>query len=171
MGGQRAIQRWCEENFLINGPNLINEHMQPPFITHGRAEGGRSSWIDHVLHTGNLENVCVLGACNALGEELDDISDHKPLWGLYLTALPLDARHVRMQRQPPRTELKRSDKRLIAIFQERMLDVLHQLPPPGSTQDDAELDMESLTRFIVQLVKVVTDEFKPSGRRSTSYKD
>ena len=52
-----------------------------------------------------------------------------------------------------------------------MLDVLHQLPPPGSTQKDAELDMECLTQFTVQLVKEVTDEFKPSGRRSTSYKD
>ena len=34
-GGQRAIRRWCEDNFLINGPKLINEHMQSPFITHG----------------------------------------------------------------------------------------------------------------------------------------
>ena len=100
-GGQRAIRRWCEDNFLINGPKLINEHMQSPFITHGRTEGGRNSWIDHVLHTGNPEHVSVLGACNALGEELDDISDHKPLWGLYLTAPPLAARHVRMERPPP----------------------------------------------------------------------
>ena len=76
-----------------------------------------------------------------------------------------------MERPPPRTELKRNDKRVIAVFQERMLDVLHQLPPPGSTQKDAELDMECLTQFTVQLVKEVTDEFKPSGRRSTSYKD
>ena len=73
-----------------------------------------------------------------------------------------------MQRPPPRTELKRSDKRLIAVFQERMLDVQHQLLPPRSTQDYAELDMECLTQFTVQLVKEVSDEFKPSGRRSTS---
>ena len=52
-----------------------------------------------------------------------------------------------------------------------MLDVLHQLPPPGTTQDTAELDMECITQFTVQLVKDVTDEFNPSGRRSTSYKD
>ena len=155
----------------MNGSKLINEHMQSPFITHEQTESGRSSWIDHVLHTGNLEHVSVLGACNALGEELDDISDHKPLWGLYLTAPPLAARHVRMHRPPPRTELKRSGKCLIAVFQERILDVLHQLPPPGSTQDAAELDMECLTQFTVQLGKEVTDEFKPSGRRSTSYKD
>ena len=66
-----------------------------------------------------------------------------------------------MQRPPPRTELKRSDKRIIVVFQERMLDALHQLPPPGSTQDDAELDMECLTQYTVQLVKDVSDEFKP----------
>ena len=38
-------------------------------------------------------------------------------------------------------------------------------------QDDAELDMECLSQYTVQLVKEVTDEFEPSGRRSTSYKD
>ena len=143
--------------------------MQPPFIMHGRADSCRSSWIDNVLHTGNLEHVSVLGACNALGEELDDISDHKPLWGLYLTAPSLAARHVRMERPPPLTELKRNDKHVIAVFQERMLDDLYQLPPPGSTQKDAELDMACLAQFTVQLIKEVTDEFKPSGRRSTSY--
>ena len=100
-----------------------------------------------------------------------NISDHKPLWGLYLTARRLSARHVRMQRPPPRTEVNRSDKRLIPVFQERMLDMLHQLPPPGATQDTAELDMECLTQFTVQLVKEVTDKYKPSGRRSTSYKN
>ena len=31
--------------------------------------------------------------------------------------------------------------------------------------------MECLTQFTVELVKEVTDEFKPSGCRSTSYKD
>ena len=60
-------------------PKLNNEHMQSPFITHGRTEGGHSSWIDHALPTGNLEHVSVIGAGNALGEELDDILDHKPL--------------------------------------------------------------------------------------------
>ena len=96
-GGQRVIRRWCEDNFLINGPKLVNENMESPFITHGQTESGRNSWIDHVLHTGDIEHVSVIGACNALGEELDDISDHKPLWGLYMTALPSAARHVRMQ--------------------------------------------------------------------------
>ena len=70
--------------------------MQSSLITHGRTEGGRSSWTDHVLYKRNLEHVSVLGACNALGEELNDISDHNPLWGLYLTAPPLAARHVRV---------------------------------------------------------------------------
>ena len=124
---------------------LINEHMQSPFITHGQTEGGRSSWIDHVLHTGDLEHVAIFGACNALGEELDNIFDHKPLWGLYTTGLPMAARQVRMEEPPPRTEIRRSDKRHITVFKERMLDVLHQLPPLGSTQDAAELDMECLT--------------------------
>ena len=105
--------------------------MQSSFSTHGKTEGGSSSWIENVLHTGNLAHVSVLGACSALGEELADISDHKSQWGLYLTALPLAARHVRMQRPPPRTKVKRSEKRLITGFQEHMLDVLHQLPPPG----------------------------------------
>ena len=90
---------------------------------------------------------------------------------IYLTAPPLAARHVRMERPQPRTELKRNDRRVITVFQERMLEVLHQLLPPESNQKDAELDMECLTQFRVQLVKEVTDESKPSGRRSTTYKD
>ena len=101
--------------------------MESPLITPGQTEGGRNSWIDHVLQTGYIEHVSVLGACNALGEELDDITIQKHYWGLYLTALPSAARHVGMQRQQPRTELRRIDKRLISVFQECILDLLHQL--------------------------------------------
>ena len=85
-----------------------------------------------------------------------------------MIALQSAARYVRMQRQPQRTELRCNNKGLIAVFHERMLDVLHQVPPTGSTQDTAELDMECITQFTVQPVKDVTDEFEPSGRRTTS---
>ena len=42
--------------------------------------------IDHILHTGNPEHVCIDGTWNALGEELEDVSYHKPLSRLYHTA-------------------------------------------------------------------------------------
>ena len=69
------------------------------------------------------------------------------------------------------TEINLSDMCLRAVFQKLMLDVPHQLPPPGSTQNNAELDMEWLTQFTVQLVKQITDKFQPSSRRSTSFND
>ena len=79
-GDQQTINYWCDTHLLINGPKLIYKNMSMPFISHGHCNGGRTSWIDHKLHTGNP------GACNAVGEELEDVSDHKPLWGLYYTA-------------------------------------------------------------------------------------
>ena len=84
---------------------------------------------------------------------------------------PLAVRHVRIERPPSQTELKRNVKRVIEVFQDRMLDVLHQFPPPGSTKKVAELAMECLTQFTVQLVKEFTDEFKPWGCHYTSFKD
>ena len=52
-----------------------------------------------------------------------------------------------------------------------MICVLHHFPQLGSTQDDAELDTKCLTKFTMQVVEDVSDEFKPSGRQPTSDKD
>ena len=117
------------------------------------------------------EHVCIDGACNALGEELEDVSDHKPLWGLYHTANPAAAQHTRMARPPPCPRLPRTESRVIAVFQERMLETLYQLPLPANSMESAEADIECMTQYTVQLAKEVVREFKPCSRRTSAHKN
>ena len=80
-GGQRAIRQWATNNDLSNGPRMVHDAYAPPtvagsgiahhFITYGCTTWTKSSWIDHVLHSGSPDHVSVLGACNALGPDIE----------------------------------------------------------------------------------------------------
>ena len=160
-GGQRVIHKWCEDNYLINGPRLIHDKFAPPpdphsvitlqFITMGHTEWSKGTWIDHLLHAGDPTHIAVHGAFNALGADLDDVSDHKPLWASYITAPPADARVVTLPRPPKRPELPRHDQRQIAEYKSRISEVLQQLPRSVDTPEEAEEALEFASLFSVQL--------------------
>ena len=79
-GGQRSVERWCDENFLINGPKLISDHIAEPFITRGH-ELDDGTWIDHILHVGDISSIDVIGAFNAQGSEWEGVTS-SPLGGI-----------------------------------------------------------------------------------------
>ena len=115
--------------------------------------------------------MCINGACNALGEVLKGVSDRKPLWGLYHTVSPAAAQPTQMARPPPRSEFPRSETRVIAVFQERMLQTLYQLTFSANSKDSTEVDMECMKQYTVQLAEEVVRKVKPSGRRTSVYQD
>ena len=173
-GGQRTIQKWCDENCLINGPRQIHDELGPPinpsqgihhhFITWGRTEWTYGTWIDHILHTGDREHIDIVGACNSFGAEIDDVSDHKPIWGLYRTAKPAAATVIPLPKSAPRPELSRSDPRQIAVFKSRLADVLYQIPHSHETLAEAEEALEHATRFTVHLVRMINEEFGKTNK-------
>ena len=136
--------------------------MSHPFITCGRTDWSRGSWIDHILHSGEPDYINVLGAYNALGAELDDISDHKPLWGFFQVAPAAGLTIVRMARPRPRPDLKVSDRRILHEYRATLSEVLYQLPAPGAGLAAAESDMELATRYTVQLVTDLSRRRPPS---------
>ena len=109
-GGQRSIEHWCDDNFLINGPKLISDHIAEPFITRGH-ELDDGTWIDHILHVGDISSIDVIGAFNAQGSEWEGVTDHRPLWAEYKTLEPSTDDPVRPQQLKPRIELPLGDKR------------------------------------------------------------
>ena len=164
-GGQRTIKKWCEDNYLINGPRLIHDRFAPTtstdsgvdlhFITWGRSEWGWGTWIDQLLHAGDTTHISIHGAFNALGSDLDDVSDHKPLWAAYITAPPAEARVIPLPKPAKRPEIPRHDQRQIALFKTRISEVVSQLPTTASTLDDAEVAIEMATAFSVQLTREI----------------
>jgi hypothetical protein len=77
-GGQRAIASWCEENSFISGAKLISDHIQQRFITRGH-ELDTGTWIDHILHIGDLEHIDIIGAFNSIDSIWEGVTDHRPL--------------------------------------------------------------------------------------------
>ena len=169
-GGQRTINKWCEDNYLINGPRLIHDRFAPTptddsgidllFITWGRSEWGRGTWIDHLLHAGDTDHISIHGAFNALGADLDDVSDHKPLWAAYITAPPAESRIISLPKPAKRPELPRNDQRQIAMFKTRMSEVMSQIPSTVDTTGEAEEALELATAFSVQLTKEINERFQ-----------
>ena len=167
-GGQRAIESWANENYLINGPKLIAERGNMTFYTYGRTEWAGGSWIDHLLHAGDPAIFDILGAFNDVGSLLDGISDHKPLIGVYKTSPPMVSEVTAMPKPRKRPELPRGDKRQIADFQHRISDVLSQVPDTVTNRDEAEEALEYASQFIV---KVTRDMNEAYGKRNKKFKD
>jgi len=151
-GGQRRINKWCEDNYLINGPRLIHDRFAPTpdpnsgvslqFITWGRSEWGWGTWIDHLLHAGDKEHISIHGAFNAL-------------------------RIISLPRPAKRPEIPRNDQRQIALFKTRISEVMSQLPLTVDTQREAEEALEHATSFTVQLTREINERFQ--GTHSCSH--
>ena len=144
--------------------------MATPFITRGCTELGHGSWIDHILYNGRPESIDIVGACNALGVELDDVLDHKPLWGLYVTSPPGRAAHTAAPKPNPRASIPPGDSRQGEAFRDQLSDVRRQLPPPPTDLHEAEKALEYATRFSVQLVQDLNTLYG-SDRKRSSHKD
>ena len=168
-GGDRVIRNWCENNYLINGPRQIHDMYGPPiepnsgvhhhFVTRGNSNWSKYSWIDHILHTGRQENIDIVGACNGFGADLADLSDHKPIWCIYRTALPAAPRAIKMPATAPIPELPRQDPLLIAWFKEQMTDILYQIPNRVDELKESEEALELATKCTVHMTQRALEEF------------
>ena len=167
-GGQRAIESWCEDSFLINGPRLISDLLQIPFFTRGH-ELDDGTWIDHILHSGDTEHLDILGAFNSRGSEWEGVTDHRPLWAHYSTHQPSTEMPIRPQKLKARIELPLGDKRQLQDFHNRLNSVVSQIPYDGEDSKDAELYLEQLSKFVVDTTEDINDSYS-SGTRD-SYKD
>jgi hypothetical protein len=167
-GGQRAIESWCDDSFLINGPRLLSDLLGIPFVTRGH-ELDDGTWIDHILHSGDPEHLDVIGAFNSRGSEWEGVTDHRPLWAHYTTHAPSTELPVRPQRLRPRVELPLGDKRQLTDFNARLSAVVSQLPYDGEDAHAAELYLENLTKFMVDTTEDINHTYRKTPR--DPYKD
>ena len=167
-GGQRAIEHWCDDSFLINGPRLISDLLKIPFFTRGH-ELEDGSWIDHILHTGDTEYIDILGAFNSRGTEWEGVTDHRPLWAHFSTHQPSTEMPIRPQKLKGKVELPLGDKRQIQDFSKRLTTVVSQIPYDGDDSKAAELYLENLSKFIVDTTEDINNTYNTSTR--DTYKD
>ena len=168
-GGQRAIENWCDANYLINGPRLISDCLNIPFITRGH-EVDEGSWIDHILHIGDPNSIDILGAFNSRDSGWEGVTDHRPLWAHYATHKPITEHPVRPPPLKPRVELPRGDHRQITDFRHKLSTVVKQIPYTGEESREAEIYLENLSAFIVETTEDINDTYRSAARQS-SYKD
>ena len=135
-GGQRAISPWCDDNSLINGARLISDHIQQPFITRGH-ELDTGSWIDHILHIGDLDHIDIIGAFNSIDSIWEGVTDHRPIWAHYSTHPPSTDLAIRPQPTKPRVELPLHDPRQVADFRRRLQEVVSRIPYEGEESQQA----------------------------------
>ena len=164
-GGQRSIVDWANDNYLINGPRLIADRANMKFITFGRRDWEDGSWIDHILHAGDPDNIDILGAFNDLGSLLDDVSDHKPIRAVYRTHRPMFAAVASVPKPRKRPELPRGDKSQIARFKDRLSGMLSQVAPTVDSISEAEEALELASQCIVQVVRELNEESRPLTKR------
>ena len=167
-GGQRAIENWCDDSFLINGPRLISDLLKIPFFTRGH-ELDDGTWIDHILHSGDTEHIDILGAFNSRGAEWEGVTDHRPLWAHYSTHQPSTEMPIRPQKLKAKVELPLGDRRQIQDFTKRLTTVVSQIPYDGEDSEAAELYLENLSKFIVDTTEDINNTYS-TGTRDT-YKD
>ena len=167
-GGQRSIENWCDDSFLINGPRLISDLLKIPFFTRGH-ELDDGTWIDHILHSGDTDHIDILGAFNSRGTEWEGVTDHRPLWAHYSTHQPSTEMPIRPQKLKARVELPLGDKRQIQDFSNRLKTVVSQIPYEGEDSQAAELYLEQLSKFIVDTTEDINNSYSTGTR--DSYKD
>jgi hypothetical protein len=168
-GGQRSIETWCNDNFWINGPRHISDHIGQKFITRGH-ELDTGTWIDHILHMGDVQHIDTLGAFNSIDDVWEGVTDHRPLWAHYSTSDPTTEVPVRPQSLKPRVELPNGDPRQIADFRRKLKETVKQIPYDGEDSKAAELYLENLTAFMVDTTEEINKLYRSSAPRS-SFKD
>ena len=164
-GGQRSISQWASSNYLINGPLQIAERCGATFVTCGHIDHGCGTWIDHLLHAGDLSRIDIVGAFNDTGPLLDGYSDHRPLIASYHTSCHATPAITTMPKPRKRPELPRGDKRQIAVFKNEMNAALSQIPFTCATSRDAETALELFTQFTVHLTRMVNTLFSGGSKR------
>ena len=172
-GGNRAIRDWCQDNFLVNGPRQVSDTLRattdsPPIFTTRGHELDEGTWIDHILHCGHIEDIEVLGAFCSQGIEWEGVTDHRPLWAVYKTALPSTPMPVRPQALQSRVELPLTDRGQVEQFQTRIRRIVAQIPYVGVSDQEAEHYLDNLSRHMVD---TVADINAARRRPPASYKD
>jgi len=155
-GGQRSLTSWAEPRFLINGPRQSQERCRVPFYTNGKLQGTGGTWIDHILHSGPVSSIDILGAFNDQGPFTEQLSDtHRPLIAVYRTALPAGSRVIQMPKVQPRPEIPRGDHHQVAIFKTELRSALNKVTAVATTPEEAEVALDHATAFTLQLVNSI----------------
>jgi len=101
----------------------------------------------------------IVGACNAFGADLVDLSDHKPIWCIYRTALPAAPRAIKMPATAPIPEMPRQHPFVIAWFKEKLTDILYQIPHQVDGINESEEALELASKCTVHMTKCALEEF------------
>ena len=138
-GGQRSISKWATDNSLCNGPLLIANHLDTRHITRPSSKDGLkpSTWIDHILHIGEIHHIDPIASYTSTGAEWMDVSDHRPLWTVYTTGKPTTPLPQSALKAKPRVDLDASDKRVTEDFTEAMRKYALHRPPDLTSPESA----------------------------------
>ena len=167
-GGQRSIGKWATDNGMCNGPLLLAAHRHDSHITRpaNKDSNRLSSWIDHMLHIGEVQHIDPISSYTSTGAEWIDVTDHRPLWVSYRTGHPTAPLPQASLRPPPCIELDLSDKRITADYTEAMRKYALHRPPDLSTSQSAAaclLDLQTISPIITDQLNNKYGKGKPGG--------
>ena len=127
------------------------------------------TWIDHILHIGDLEHIDIIGAFNSIDSTWEGVTDHRPLWAHYSTHPPSTEMPVRPQPTKPRVDLPLGDPRQVADFRRRLQEAVSHIPYEGDESKAAEQYLENLTAFIVDTTEEINNSYRSTPR--STFKD
>ena len=99
-GGQHLLGPWAKLNNFINGPQQIAEFFGFRTITRQKNDSS-GTWIDHIIYKTEQEVLNIKAANTNNNPELEDLTDHRPLWEVFRTQYSLN--RAPFCKAPPRT--------------------------------------------------------------------
>ena len=79
-GGQIVLDRWAGDFTFINGLRQLADKQHLHVYTRG-GDGQPKTWIDHILHKGDINNITFQSGCVSHAPEWKGLRDRWPTWG------------------------------------------------------------------------------------------
>ena len=170
-GGQSILNHWADGLSFSNGIRTIAQQRNEHMYTRGE-EGQPTTWIDHVLHKGNAENINIVEGFTSQAAVWEGITDHRPIWGGYIVNSPAQPTPRKTEMTKVRWELRLTDRTKCDEYTEAMEKFEKETDPPceESSIDEIFLYMEKLHSHMSTTVKRLYHN-AGQDKRFSSHKD
>ena len=170
-GGQAILTHWADGMSFSNGIRTIAQQRNEYMYTRGE-EGQPTTWIDHVLHKGNADNIQIVDGYTSQAAIWEGITDHRPIWGGYVVNMPAQPTPRKPEMTKVRWELRLTDRAKCDEYTEAMEDFENEIEPPqaDTSIDDIFKYMEKLHSHMFSTVKKLYHK-AGQDKRFSSHKD